>query len=104
MTDSSKLSPAGKELVEALGEVRDHIHGKKKLPSRVVRVPDTVDVKAIRKSLGMTQKAFSDQFGFDLRSLQDWEQGRRQPTGHTRAYLLVISKEPKAVKRALKAA
>ena len=47
---------------------------------------------------------FANQYGFPLRTLQEWEQGRTIPTGASRAFLLVIDREPKAVKRALVAA
>jgi len=38
----------------------------------VAHVPDEVDVKAIRQSLGLTQPEFFLRFGFDVRALQDW--------------------------------
>ena len=69
-----------------------------------VHVPETVDVKAIRAKLGMTQVEFAGQFGFNLNTVRHWEQGVRQPEGPARTYLLVIERAPKAVQRALKAA
>jgi putative transcriptional regulator len=69
-----------------------------------VHVPDTVDVKAIRAKLGMTQEEFSGRFGFNINTLRHWEQGMRQPEGPARAYLLVIDRAPKAVQKALHAA
>ncbi len=97
----NKTTPAGRELVDALNEVLDDVSGRRTLPGRSLRVPDDIDVRAIRKKTGMSQKAFSDQFGIDYRLLQDWEQKHRRPAGHARAYLLVIDREPKAVERAL---
>jgi putative transcriptional regulator len=69
--------------------------------AHTVRVPDTVDIKAIRKRLGLTQVAFARRYGFELSSIRNWEQGRRQPEGPARLLLLVIDKEPDAVQRAL---
>jgi putative transcriptional regulator len=69
-------------------------------PARVL-VPTSIDVKAIRKRLGFTQAAFADRFGFSVQAVRDWEQGRSSPEGATRAYLLVIDREPEAVERAL---
>jgi putative transcriptional regulator len=69
-----------------------------------VHVPDTVDVRAIRTRLGLTQEAFAGQFGFSIKTLRHWEQGRRAPEGPARAYLLVIDRDPEAVLRALQAA
>jgi putative transcriptional regulator len=63
-----------------------------------------VDVKAIRKRLGMTQERFASTFGFPITTLRDWEQGRARPDTSARAYLIVIAREPEAVERALQAA
>ena len=43
-------------------------------------------------------------FRFDIDTLRHWEQGRRIPEGPTRAYLLVIYREPQAVQKALRIA
>jgi putative transcriptional regulator len=69
-----------------------------------VHVPERVDVRAIRTKLGMTQEEFALAFGFSVNTLRHWEQGKRQPEGPTRAYLLVIDRAPKAVQKALRAA
>ena len=69
-----------------------------------IHVPGDIDVKAIRARLDMTQEEFAGRFGFSIHTLRHWEQGRRVPEGATRAYLLVIDRNPKAVQKALKAA
>lgn len=69
-----------------------------------VHIPADIDVKAIRGRLALTQTQFAARFGFSVNTLRHWEQGKRQPEGPTRAYLKVISKTPKAVERALRAA
>lgn len=53
-----------------------------------VHVPTHVDVKAIRRRLGLTQRAFAARFGFSINTLRHWEQGKREPEGPTRAYFL----------------
>jgi len=68
-----------------------------------VSVPLKIDVKAIRRSLDMTQDEFAGRFGFSVNTLRHWEQGSRQPEGPTRAYLRVIERAPKAVQKALQA-
>jgi putative transcriptional regulator len=68
-----------------------------------IHVPAEVDVKAIRRKLGMTQAEFARSFGFGLDAVQNWEQGRRRPEGAARAFLKVIDREPDAVRRALAA-
>lgn len=69
-----------------------------------VHIPAQIDVRAIRTRLKMTQEEFAGRFGFSVNTLRHWEQGKRQPEGPTRAYLLVIDRAPKAVQKALEAA
>jgi putative transcriptional regulator len=69
-----------------------------------VHMPDAINVRAIRARLGMTQEEFASRFGFSINTLRHWEQGRRVPVGPTRAYRLVIDRNPKAVQKALRAA
>ena len=69
-----------------------------------VHIPPEIDVRAIRGRLGLTQKEFAIRFGFSVNTLRHWEQGRRVPEGPTRAYLVVIGREPEAVQRALRIA
>ena len=61
------------------------------------------EVRSIRRQSGLSQATFAARYGLNLRTLQDWEQGRVQPDGPARAYLLVILREPRAVERALAA-
>ncbi len=67
-----------------------------------VQIPAEIDVKAIRGRLGLTQQEFAIRFGFSINTLRHWEQGRRVPEAPTRAYLLVIDREPQAVEKALR--
>jgi putative transcriptional regulator len=69
-----------------------------------VHVPEEIDVRAIRRTVGLSQSEFAARYGFNLGSLRDWEQGRSRPTGPVRAYLIVIKQEREAVDRALQAA
>lgn len=68
-----------------------------------VEVPETVNVRAIRKRAGLTQAAFAARFGFSKAAVTDWEQGRRKPKTTARVLLTVIDREPEAVDRALQA-
>ena len=56
---------------------------------------------ASRKRLGFSQAEFARQFMLNLRTLQDWEQGRGEPEDIARIYLRVIERNPNAVKAAL---
>lgn len=57
--------------------------------------------KRVRRALSLSQDEFAARFGIPLRTLQEWEQGRREPDAATFSYLTVIEREPEAVQRAL---
>jgi putative transcriptional regulator len=61
--------------------------------------PKPIDVKAIRQRVKMSQAEFARAYGISKRTLQEWEQGGRQPDSAARAYLTVIAKEPAVVRR-----
>jgi DNA-binding transcriptional regulator YiaG len=69
--------------------------------SAAYKVPQKVDVRAIRLKCKMSQAAFAAHYGLSLDALQDWEQGRRPPNRYARILLTVIAAEPRAVERAL---
>jgi putative transcriptional regulator len=66
-----------------------------------VHVPEAVDVRKIRRRLGLSQEAFAQKYGFALSAVRDWEQGRRRPERSARILLKIVDKEPEAVSRAL---
>ena len=61
----------------------------------------SVDVRAARRKLGLSQAKFAAAFKISPSTLRKWEQGTRQPHGPARVLLTVIDREPEAVKRAL---
>lgn len=60
--------------------------------------------KAVRQALGLSQEEFAERFKIPVGTLRDWEQGRVQPDQAARAYLMVIARNPKAVRKALEPA
>jgi putative transcriptional regulator len=64
-----------------------------------VKLPAAAEARA---SIGMSQQEFAELLGVSARTLQDWEQGRREPTGAARTLLKVAVKHPKVL-RALQA-
>jgi putative transcriptional regulator len=83
------------ESIKQAGEIK---RGLRK-PSRVFHpVPD---VKAIRERLGLSQASFAELMGVSVRTLQNWEQGRREPEGPAKALLRVVERQPEAVLQAL---
>jgi putative transcriptional regulator len=98
---TSGRTKLGRDLEGDLRTILAHAKEEASLPTRYVRVPETIDVKAVRTGLRMSQSQFAKTFGFDPRVVQDWEQGRRQPETAARAHLLVIQRNPRAVTAAL---
>ena len=94
------MSAAGEKILRSVRSLRASVQSGGDLS---VHVPAEVDVKAIRRKLGMSQTQFARSFGFALDAVQNWEQGRRRPEGAARAFLKVIEREPDAVRRALAA-
>lgn len=70
-------------------------------PFKRVKSVETVDVKVIREKLHMTQEQFAYYFGVSVRTIQEWEQHRRRPTGTARNFLKIIALHPKMVRQAL---
>jgi len=51
-------------------------------------------VIAARQSSGLTQPQFATLLGVSVRTLQEWEQGRRSPSGAAKTLLRVAEKHP----------
>ncbi len=69
-------------------------------PSRVFEFK-SVDIKKIRNDLNLSQPVFARMIGVSLKTLRNWEQGRRQPTGPAQALLKVVQDYPEIVARSL---
>ncbi len=95
------MSKAGERILRSARQALAFARGEADAKDFRVHVPEDIDVRAIRRTIGMTQDTFARHFGVNKRTVQDWEQGRRVPTGAARAFLTVIRREPAAVRRAL---
>jgi putative transcriptional regulator len=78
----------GTEILEGLRQLKRGEIG------RVVNVPS---VATIRERTGLSQGQFAALLGVSVRTLQEWEQGRRAPSGAARTLLLVAAKNPQAL-------
>jgi putative transcriptional regulator len=87
------------KLVSSIKEVGQIKQGNKK-PSRVFEITPP-SIKVIRKKLNLSQSDFALMIGVSRSTLQNWEQGRREPDGPAKALLKIASKNPKAVMEAL---
>lgn len=96
------MSDIGKNLLRGAEEALQYAKGNHAgAQKKIVHVSSHVNVRAIRKKLHMTREVFAASFGFNMRTLEKWEQGVRNPEGPARAYLQVIKNDPVAVHRAL---
>lgn len=82
----------GQEILEGIREVRAHKAGKINLRTRTLTKPSQPQV--IRAKLNLSQSAFAGLMGVSLRTVQDWEQGRRKPSGPAAALLRIAEQKP----------
>jgi putative transcriptional regulator len=89
----------GEALITGLEELRDWQRGK--IALEVVKIspmaPETV--KTIRKAVAKSARAFEERFGIPAATLNNWEQGRREPDVAARLLLRVIEVAPEIVER-----
>jgi putative transcriptional regulator len=109
-TDAAKaarkptVNRVSRGVIAGLKQAVAHARGEISLPARYYDVPGPVDVKAIRAKSALSQSEFAGRYGFNVRTLQEWELGRTEPPSAVRAYLTVIDRFPETVERALKGA
>lgn len=89
------------ELLASVKEMDQIADGSKKA-SRQFNFPDP-EVKALRERIGVSQDKFAMLLGVSKRTLENWEQGRRQPTGAARSLLRIVEADPEHALRALRA-
>ncbi len=78
----------GREILDGLREIK---RGEYR------RVINASDIGTIREKTGLSQSRFASLLGVSVRTLQDWEQGRRAPSGAARTVLLVAANSPRAL-------
>jgi putative transcriptional regulator len=89
------------KIMQGIEEARTYLDGTADKRRYRVHVPEKVDVKRIRRRLGVSQETFARTYGFALSAVRDWEQGRRRPERSARILLKIVEREPEAVTRAL---
>ena len=80
----------GQELLDGIAAIK-----KGKGKCKTVYLPS--NVKSIREKLDLSQSAFAGLLGVSVRTLQEWEQGRRNPKGPAQALLRVADRHPEAL-------
>ncbi|ACO76681.1 Transcriptional regulator with Fis-type helix-turn-helix motif [Azotobacter vinelandii CA] len=88
----------GKEMeqfqADLLESVRQMKAGRAARATKVELTP----VAEARAKVGVSQAEFAELLGVSLRTLQDWEQGRRSPSGAAKTLLRVAVKHPEALR------
>lgn len=103
MTKISKPSQktrasAGEELgLKLLQSIKEMKAGKKARTTKVV--PN--QVAAARLKTGLSQAQFAKVLHISARTLQEWEQGRRQPSGAAQALIRIAHRHPEVIAEAL---
>lgn len=84
----------GQEILEGIRDVKAYKVGTKGLRVRTLKEPAPPQV--IRAKLKLSQSAFAGLMGVSVRTVQDWEQGRRKPSGPAAALLRIAEQKPEA--------
>jgi putative transcriptional regulator len=92
---------AFQELAESVRWMGKHMRGEASA-SRVFEFPEP-DVRAIRRKTGLSQSEFAGMIRVSVKTLQNWEQKRRSPTGPAAALLHIVAIEPQTAVKALHA-
>jgi len=87
------------ELLNSVEQMDGIVKGQSKA-SRQFNFPDP-EVKAIREKTGLSQTRFATLIGVSKRTLENWEQGRRHPTGPAKALLRIVNADPQKAISAL---
>ncbi|MCB9107876.1 MAG: helix-turn-helix domain-containing protein [Anaerolineales bacterium] len=82
----------GLEILEGIQEIKSYKAGKIDLKTRELQEPSMP--QEIRKRLNLSQAAFAGLMGVSLRTVQDWEQGRRTPSGPAKSLLRIAEQRP----------
>jgi putative transcriptional regulator len=82
----------GQEILNGIRDIKAYKAGKRSL--RVHTLKEPAPPKIIRTKLKLSQSAFAGLMGVSLRTIQDWEQGRRRPSGPAIALLRIAEQKP----------
>ncbi len=99
---AKEMSPLAKDILEGLNNALAHARGEP-TPGTIEHTVMVPNVKAIRRSLRMSQDDFARAYKIPIATLRGWERGRRHPDATISAYLRVIERYPKEVEQLLAA-
>ena len=87
------------ELLASIHEGGEILRGRKAPSRRFVFQP--ADIRAIREGTKLSQSEFASLIGVSVKTVQNWEQDRRRPTGPAAALLRIIAREPRLAVKAM---
>ncbi len=82
----------GLEILKGIRDIKAYKAGEKALRTHTLKEP--APVRVIRTKLKLSQSAFAGLMGVSVRTIQDWEQGRRKPSGPAIALLRIAEQKP----------
>ena len=97
MSKIKALQDAG--LSEFEKDLLESVRQAKRGEGRVTQVAVTAATEA-RMKVGVSQSAFAQLLGVSVRTLQEWEQGRREPSGAAKTLLRIAMRSPEAIRMA----
>ena len=81
----------GDDLLQSVREMKGGIRSRE-------HQPDLPEIVRARLVSGLSQSAFAELLGVSVRTLQDWEQGRREPSGAAKTLIKVAEKYPNVLR------
>ena len=98
MVSRTPKSSNGEELgLKLLRSVREMKAGQ---AARTTKV-EANEVAQARQKSGLSQMQFAEALGISKRTLQEWEQGRRSPSGAAQTLIRIAKRHPEVVREAL---
>ena len=82
----------GQEILDGVQEIKAYKKGQGRLRTR--KLEDPAPPEVIRAKMKLSQAAFAGLMGVSVRTIQDWEQGRRKPSGPALALLRIAEQKP----------
>ncbi len=81
----------GQEILQGIGEIKAGKTGRRYTAA-------SFPIVRAREKTGLSQSEFSELLGVSVRTLQDWEQGRREPSGAAKTLLKVAERCPEILR------
>ena len=96
---AKKKAPNSIEMTQFEQDLLESVKQAKRGEGRVTKVAMTAATEA-RIKVGVSQSAFAELLGVSVRTLQEWEQGRREPSGAAKTLLRIAMRSPEAIRLA----